>query len=72
MPTKFHVRERDVTCPCYYDYRKSHQKCEHSRVRWAGQAGAVQLEKKTGYRKLRRDQAYGSMTVAVTHQKELE
>ena len=72
MPTKFHVRERDVACPCYDDYHKSHQKYEHSRVRWAGQAGAVQLEKKTGYRKLRRDQVYGSMTVAVTHQKELE
>ena len=48
-----HVRERDVACPSHDYDNKCHEKSEHARVWWTGQAGSFQSEKERGHSELK-------------------
>lgn len=48
-----YLRDRDIACPGHDHDNKCHEKGEHARVWWTGQARSFQFEKERGYCKLR-------------------
>jgi hypothetical protein len=48
-----HVRERDIAYPGHDYDNKCHEKGEHARVWWTGQAGSIQFEKERGHSELK-------------------
>jgi hypothetical protein len=48
-----HVRERDIPYPGHDYDNKCHEKREHARVWWTGQARSFQFEKERGYSELK-------------------
>jgi hypothetical protein len=53
MRKRAHVRDRDIACPGYDYDNKCHEKSEHAREWWTGQAWSFQFEKERGYSELK-------------------